>query len=247
MRIRCECGVEQAFLTEGPSSRLRAPAGIKPRMAESPVDRYEGEQADVTWDRRLCIHMAECGRAKQGLFVGGREPWCKPDVVGLDVVRDVVSRCPSGALAIEPKDPSAGESAERENTITVSAHGPYYVRGELAIDGASADMRAVRFRAALCRCGATRNAPFCDGAHDKSGFRDHGAIGERGPGSEGTGELVIERATNGPLLVRGPFAMRSASGRVAFRGEKAALCRCGHSNNKPFCDGSHKSVGFEAD
>jgi CDGSH-type Zn-finger protein len=227
--------------------------------------------------------VAECGRAKKELFVGGRDPWCRPDVVALEVVREVVARCPSGALVVEPKD-GAEETAEPENTITVSPHGPYYVRGELAIAGAPGDMPGVRFRAALCRCGASSNKPFCDGAHDKSGFRDHGAVGEpghggeaalarrsradgeRGPieshskgrggaepargersGAEDGGVLSIECAKNGPLLVRGNFSIRAASGRVAYRGTKASLCRCGHSNNRPFCDGSHKAAGFEAD
>jgi CDGSH-type Zn-finger protein/uncharacterized Fe-S cluster protein YjdI len=211
------------------------------------IHRYEGRDGDVTWDSRLCIHVAECGRAKQDLFVGGRDPWCKPDVVALAVVRDVVTRCPSGALVLEPKDGTSPETAERENTITVSPHGPYYVRGELAIEGAPIDMPGVRFRAALCRCGASQNKPFCDGAHEKTGFRDYGAVGESGTGSERGGALAIERAKNGPLLVRGNFTLRAASGREAYRGTKAALCRCGHSNNRPFCDGSHKAAGFEAE
>lgn len=211
------------------------------------IHRYEGRDGDVTWDSRLCIHVAECGRAKRDLFVGGRDPWCRPDVVALAVVRDVVARCPSGALVLEPKDGTAPEAAEPENTVTVAPHGPYYVRGELAIAGAPDDMPGVRFRAALCRCGASKNKPFCDGAHDKSGFRDHGAVGERGTGAEDGGPLTIEPAKNGPLVVRGNFSIRAASGRAAYRGTKASLCRCGHSNNRPFCDGSHKAAGFEAE
>jgi CDGSH-type Zn-finger protein/uncharacterized Fe-S cluster protein YjdI len=210
------------------------------------IHRYEGRDGDVTWDSRLCIHVAECGRAKKELFVGGRDPWCRPDVVALEVVRDVVARCPSGALVLESKD-GAAETAEPENTITVSPHGPYYVRGALAIAGAPDDMPGVRFRAALCRCGASSNKPFCDGAHDKSGFRDYGAVGERGNGAEDGGVLSVDCAKNGPLLIRGNFSIRAASGRVAYRGTKASLCRCGHSNNRPFCDGSHKAAGFEAE
>jgi CDGSH-type Zn-finger protein len=61
------------------------------------------------------------------------------------------------------------------------------------------------------------------------------------------GTLTIRRAPNGPLLVAGNLSIVASSGRVAWQGENAALCRCGHSNNKPFCDGAHKTAGFEAD
>ena len=59
--------------------------------------------------------------------------------------------------------------------------------------------------------------------------------------------LGVKRAKNGPLLLSGNFSIMAASGRVAWRGNKAALCRCGHSENKPFCDGAHAKKGFAAD
>ena len=75
-----------------------------------------------------------------------------------------------------------------------------------------------------------------------------GALGDVGDGfqSEG-GTLEIKRAPNGPLLVNGSFTLRAGSGRAGWRGTKAALCRCGESKNKPFCDGAHAATGFQAD
>ena len=101
---------------------------------------------------------------------------------------------------------------------------------------------------ALCRCGASANKPFCDGAHEKAGFVDYGAVGEKGDGlKEEGGRLEVKRIPNGPILVRGNFSIVSAGGRVAWQGDRAALCRCGASKNKPFCDGQHSEIGFEAD
>jgi len=217
-------------------------------MSDKKVVRYEGADADVQWDGRLCIHIGECGRAKSELFVGGRQPWCKPDCATPDEVVDVVTRCPTGALSFTRKDGGPEESAQTENVVMVMYNGPLYLRGALEIDGAPADMQGVRFRAALCRCGESKNKPFCDNSHEAAGFKDYGAVGESGDGFDAPGgSLKVGKAANGPLLLNGNFTIVAASGRKAWTGTKAALCRCGHSNNKPFCDGTHKSAGFEAE
>ncbi|MBO6940372.1 MAG: CDGSH iron-sulfur domain-containing protein [Deltaproteobacteria bacterium] len=211
------------------------------------VFTYGGSEAEVDWDGRLCIHVGECGRASNELFVGGRQPWCQPDEVPPDEALDVVKRCPTGAITLRLKDGSAPETADDENSVTVSNNGPLYVRGDLAIDGAADDMPGVKFRAALCRCGLSKRKPFCDNSHEGE-FKDHGAVGETGDGLDATGgTLTVGRAKNGPLLLAGNLVIRNGAGRVAWKGTKCALCRCGQSKNKPFCDGSHKAAGFTAD
>jgi CDGSH-type Zn-finger protein/uncharacterized Fe-S cluster protein YjdI len=212
-----------------------------------PIFKYEGKEADVFWDQRLCIHIGECGRAEGELFVGKRKPWCQPDLVAIENVTEVVERCPTGAIVYERKDGGAAESAADENTIMVANHGPLYIKGDLQIDGAAEDMTGVKYRAALCRCGKSNEKPFCDNSHEKAGFKDYGAIGKTGDGNEATGgPLVIKKVPNGPLLLSGNFSILASSGRVAFKGTKAALCRCGESKSRPFCDGAHKAAGFEA-
>ncbi len=109
-------------------------------------------------------------------------------------------------------------------------------------------MKGVKYRAALCRCGLSKKKPFCDNSHEKQEFRDRGAVGETGtPLQIKGGPLTVKRAPNGPLLVSGNLTIINAAGRVAWQGTKAALCRCGASKNKPFCDGAHKPAGFEAE
>jgi CDGSH-type Zn-finger protein len=62
-------------------------------------------------------------------------------------------------------------------------------------------------------------------------------------------EVAIEVRENGPYLVRGAVRVVDQEGRefICPPGSAVAFCRCGHSGNKPFCDGSHKKVGFSAD
>ena len=216
-------------------------------MSNEKVYKYDGEDADVFWDGRLCIHIGECGRAKGELFIGGRQPWCQPDTVTTDDVAETCERCPTGALTYQVKDGSREEQAPPDNSVTVASRGPLYFRGELEIEGAGDDQPGLRYRAALCRCGQSKNKPFCDNSHESADFKDYGAVGTTGDGpGETGGALAVKAAPDGPLLVNGNFSIIAGSGRIAWHGQRAAMCRCGASENKPFCDGSHKKVGFKA-
>ncbi len=216
-------------------------------MSDKKVFTYPGEKMDVQWHGKLCIHIGECGRAKGELFVTGRQPWCRPDLAPNEEVEDVIARCPTGALTYHHKSDLKTEKAASENNVHVTYNGPLYVRGDLAIDGAPKDAPGLAFRAALCRCGASKNKPFCDNSHEGAEFKDYGAVGDTGPGlDQSGGKLTIAPLQDGPLIFKGNVTISSGSGRAAWRGIQVALCRCGASENKPFCDGTHKKVGFKS-
>jgi uncharacterized Fe-S cluster protein YjdI/CDGSH-type Zn-finger protein len=133
------------------------------------VKRYHGERVEVTFDARRCLHAARCLSGLPEVFDAKRRPWILPDGAPAEDVAEVVRRCPSGALHYRLVD---GEP-ERPTTPTQASareHEPVWLRGDLRIDtghGVIAETRA-----ALCRCGATANAPFCDGAGDCRGWHD---------------------------------------------------------------------------
>ena len=57
----------------------------------------------------------------------------------------------------------------------------------------------------------------------------------------------IQVFDNGPCLVKGDFVMKDADGNTyKIEGGNAAICRCGASENKPFCDGAHKGANFDS-
>ncbi len=93
------------------------------------------------------------------------------------------------------------------------------------VDAATAD--EVEAAVALCPSGALRTRRF----------------GSVPPKREEP--LEVRASAKGPLLLSGGVRILDADGAVLYEGEKAALCRCGGSGNKPFCDGTHKTVGFE--
>ncbi len=217
-------------------------------MSQGKAIKYPGEAADVSWHGRLCIHIGECGRAQGDLFVGGRKPWCQPDAAPNDEVEEVVLRCPTGALTYDFADGSRAETADTDNTVQVAYNGPLFVRGDLDIEGAPTDAPGLKFRAALCRCGQSKNKPFCDNSHEKVDFKDSGAVGKSGDEDAASGgPLQVRPAQDGPLLLKGNMTITAGSGRESWKGSQVALCRCGCSNNKPFCDGEHKKVGFKSD
>ncbi len=229
---------------------------VRPKMLKSDqrklkdqhqMAEYKGEKITVNFCSKLCIGTGECGRATGDLFVDGRDPWCDPDQSESLAVKEIIERCPSGALTAEADDRDIRENAASRNTVHVTQNGPYYIRGDLEIVGAPKDYLGTKYRAALCRCGHSKNKPFCDGSHISSGFKDSGAVGKMGDTEfECGGPIIVEPQKDASLLVKGNLTIHAGTGREAWHGKRVALCRCGASKNKPFCDGSHKDIGFKS-
>ena len=141
------------------------------------------------------------------------------------------------------------DARRRGNVAEVAAAGPLCLTGRIHVE-VGGEIVADKDDVALCRCGHSGNKPFCDGSHGAAGFDDPGTIrgGRLVPGRDDAGEedpVLIVCAADGPLLVRGPLTVVGADGGTS-NGTKGALCRCGKSSTRPFCDGSHRETGFRA-
>lgn len=208
---------------------------------------YRSEKVTVSFELGRCIHSGECARGLPEVFDPRRRPWVRPGGSDPALVAEVVMRCPTGALRFVRRDGGAQEPVPEENLIAVGKDGPLYVRGDVRIESPLGDERLRETRVALCRCGESRNQPFCDNSHKETNFRHDGSLGEDRFAAGATpkdGRLRVVPSVNGPLLLKGAVEIRDASGGVAYHGTKAALCRCGRSENKPFCDGSHARTGW---
>ncbi len=199
----------------------------------------------VTWSRTRCNHVAECLRGLPEVFAPGRRPWVDPSRADADRVAEVARRCPTGALHYQRHDGGPPEPAPEQNVVTPALSGPLYLRGDIELRAADGIVIARDTRVALCRCGATRSRPWCDGSHWDADFRDGGRLGAgdppAGPPPAG-GPLRVTVGAGGPLLLDGPFVLASRRGNERRTLGEAALCRCGASKNKPFCDGSHEGT-----
>ena len=219
------------------------------------VHEFRGPGVSVTWSRRRCIHAAECVFNLPMVFEPGRRPWVDATAASADAIARVVARCPTGALHCVRSDGGVAEVAPGTNSVRVSRDGPLYLCGDIEVCDETGTLRLADTRVALCRCGESRSKPLCDGAHLTVGFRDPGVVGEKkpanaldapfAPGSPG-GKLRVQPEPNGPLQVDGPFTLTGVERGTAIPGTSARFCRCGHSQSKPYCDGSHQRTEFRS-
>lgn len=98
-------------------------------------------------------------------------PWIKPDTSDNQAIIKTVSKCPSGALSYKIADEHIREF-NHEVKIRIDKNGPYQVRGAVNLNVGKDIEPVAKDHFALCRCGASRNKPYCDGSHSKSGFVD---------------------------------------------------------------------------
>jgi CDGSH-type Zn-finger protein/uncharacterized Fe-S cluster protein YjdI len=212
-------------------------------MSQKPR-RYDGKGITVSYDVKRCIHAEECVRGLPRVFDPGRRVWVDTTQANAEEIANTVQRCPTGALHFRRTDGGVEEPIPRRNEVRIMPDGPLYFRGELEIHTRTAMLKETR--AALCRCGASRNKPFCDNSHEGIEFRvsDESATTATAGKAEG-GVLRVRPATNGPCIVEGSLTLVSNGGLTrTVCGPRVAFCRCGHSRKKPFCDRSHVKAGF---
>jgi CDGSH-type Zn-finger protein/uncharacterized Fe-S cluster protein YjdI len=232
---------------------MTAPAARKSAATSAPpvpksangVDEIEGKDLTLIYEGRKCIHSRFCVTWGPNVFLANVEgPWIHPDAMDTERLVEIAHVCPSGAIRYRRKDGAPDEAPPPVNLVAIRENGPYAVRADMQLDG-----KRGLFRATLCRCGASKNKPFCDGSHNTAGFAASGepASGKTDMLAVRDGVLAVDPETDGPLRVRGNLEITSGTGRVVARLNQARLCRCGGSANKPFCDGTHAKIGFRSE
>lgn len=213
-------------------------------MPESKLHRYESATAIVVWDGARCIHAAECVRSLPEVFAPDAKPWIRPAAADVPSLAEAINRCPSGALRLERRDDVPAMPVPPFNTCLVTPDGPNFLRGDVTLHLGNEPLHDTRV--ALCRCGHSRNKPFCDNSHVRAGFAHDGVLRAEKPSPPGTdlsAPLAVRFVPDGPVHCAGPLALRDAEGHTSFS-DQTFLCRCGGSQNKPYCDGTHRKIGF---
>lgn len=211
---------------------------------------YESDEITVLYDLKRCIHAKECVKGLRKVFDPEKRPWIQPEEASAEQIADVVERCPTGALHYELKKQEKEETAPPRNTISISPDGPVYFRGNIEVQNEEGEAILNDTRWALCRCGKSGNKPACDNTHTEIDFEapasfDKSSLQEENPSDDGS-KLVLKALKDGPVLVQGTYQIYSETSQPVSCSKNIALCRCGGSSNKPFCDGTHKEIGFNS-
>ena len=225
-------------------SRAAASGSSQPTIVAG-VETVRTPAIELQFEGKRCIHARFCVTGAPKVFLANvKGPWIHPEAMPVESVVEIAHLCPSGAIRYTRLDDGAQERPPPVNLASVREGGPYAFRAPLLLDGAQ-----LGYRATLCRCGASRNKPFCDSSHHDIGFSATGEppTTQADPTPEVAGPLAIDPQPNGPLAVRGNLQIISGTGRVVARVVTANLCRCGGSATKPFCDGTHAKIGFRTD
>lgn len=133
-------------------------------------DTYRGKQITLHDNRSICSHAGRCTDGLATVFKYGAEPWIDPNGAQAQQIIDVIKKCPSGALSYSIDDVEHRDQPHAAS-VTVSKNGPYEISGGVDLVGQTWGQGASTEHYALCRCGASKNKPFCDGSHWSINFK----------------------------------------------------------------------------
>jgi CDGSH-type Zn-finger protein len=168
----CRCGrsANKPFC-DGTHAKIGfSSAKLEGRIADK-RENYEGEKVTIHDNRGICAHAGHCTDGLPSVFRLKQEPWIDAQGAPAEEIIETIRKCPSGALSYTA---DGVEHRDREGlaAIFVSPNGPYVVTGGPQLLDTPRGEHASTEHFTLCRCGGSKNKPFCDGSHWYDNFSD---------------------------------------------------------------------------
>jgi CDGSH-type Zn-finger protein/ferredoxin len=132
---------------------------------------FQAPGVTVHFNRSICSGAAACVRNLPDVFKSDGEDWIQPGNASVEDVIETVRRCPSGALTFT-LDGKTEMKQESGISVRIVPNGPYEIKGPVEFDAPRWSRNASKTNFALCRCGMSKNAPFCDYTHGEEGWDD---------------------------------------------------------------------------
>jgi len=168
----CRCGSSSNKpYCDGTHFRIGFSSKKGPAKEPDRTDNYVGEQITIHDNRGVCSHAGHCTDNLPNVFIMGQEPWINPNAATPEEIIATIKKCPSGALSYLVNN-TLFKDQDREPMIKISKDGPYEAIGGPELDDPSDSKPESKEHYTLCRCGKSRNKPFCDGTHWDISFKD---------------------------------------------------------------------------
>jgi len=176
----CRCGGSAIKpFCDGTHARIGFTGKKEPDRVPDQRDTYIGEQVTILDNRGICAHSGFCTDNLASAFRLRQEPFVDPNGARMEEIIAAVRNCPSGALSYAIGGVECRDEVDqvREPTITVSKDGPYRITGGIPLEDEQGKdeqhaQGSSREHYSLCRCGQSKNKPFCSGMHWYVNFHD---------------------------------------------------------------------------
>jgi uncharacterized Fe-S cluster protein YjdI len=150
------------------------------RKDKETVKEYGNGEITVFWKAELCIHSANCLIGLPEVFNTRKRPWINVHASESKEIMKIVDTCPSRALTylkstkfVTSKPRKSPKMKSKFARVQILKDGPALITGNFIIrDAKKKKIKVENEVAAICRCGASKKKPFCDGTHLAAGFKD---------------------------------------------------------------------------
>ena len=168
----CRCGgsANKPFC-DGTHAKIGFSSAKLDGRVEDKRENRQGKKITIHDNRGICAHAGRCTDGLPSVFRLREEPWIHPDAASADEIIATIRNCPSGALSYSVDDVEHRDR-DGEPTIFVAPNGPYVVSGGPELLDAARLEGASKEHFTMCRCGGSKNKPFCDGTHWHIKFKD---------------------------------------------------------------------------
>jgi CDGSH-type Zn-finger protein len=168
----CRCGGSgNKPFCDGTHTKIGFSSAKLEGRVEDKRENYKGKRIIIHDNRGICAHAGRCTDGLASVFRLNEEPWIHPDAASVEEIIDTIKKCPSGALSYSLE---VVEHRDRQGkpTIFIAPNGPYVVSGGPELVDTPRAEGASKEHFTMCRCGGSKNKPFCDGTHWYNEFKD---------------------------------------------------------------------------
>ena len=167
----CRCGRSQNKpFCDGTHSTTGFDDSKQPDRTPDRRQDYVGAQITILDNRGICAHAGFCTDRLATVFRIKQEPWIDPDGASVEQIIETIEACPSGAISYSIDGVEHHDLDDDDPRIMVAPKGPYAIKGGVELVGVEWGESASQEHYDLCRCGASKSKPFCDGSHWNTEF-----------------------------------------------------------------------------